>query len=168
MSILLIGCGHSKAIRKPSEGVDYSTPVTLDIDETCEPDVVWDLHMMPYPFPDNKFDEIHAYEVLEHCGRQGDWRFFFAQFNEFYRMLKPDGLFIFSVPQPYSVWAWGDPGHSRIIHPCNIVFLNQDEYRTQVGKGTMTDYRSVYHGDFVAQYNDIVDDSFVAVLKARK
>ena len=29
------------------------------------------------PFGDDAFDEIHAYEVLEHTGRQGDWRFFF-------------------------------------------------------------------------------------------
>ena len=167
MSILLIGCGHSKAIRKPSAGVDYSAPVTLDIDESANPDMVWDLNKLPYPFEDDSFDELHAYDVLEHCGLQGDWRFFFGQFDEFYRVLKPGGKVIFSVPQPQSMWAFGDPGHTRIIHPCNMTFLDRSHYG-EVGSTSMTDYRKWYKGNFIVEYLDIIEDSLVVRLRAMK
>jgi len=150
MSELLIGCGNSR--RKPLK-FEGSTDVwndltTLDIDPDCKPDVLHDLTVCPYPFADNQFDEIHAYEVLEHCGKQGDWRLFFRQFDEFWRILKPNGLFIATVPMWDSVWAWGDPGHSRVITRETLIFLNQQEYELQIGKTSMTDYRSVYKGNF--------------------
>jgi hypothetical protein len=77
---LLIGCGNSrkKKLNGPL-GPGWSTLVTLDIDPGCEPDVVHDIGVLPLPFRDDMFDEIHAYDVLEHSGVQGDWKFFFAQ-----------------------------------------------------------------------------------------
>lgn len=167
-SVLLLGCGHSKAVRKPTEGVDYSAPSTLDIDPSANPDIIWDLNNLPYPFDNNEFDEVHAYEVLEHCGTQGDWRFFFNQFNELWRILKPNGLLIFSVPTWTSPWAWGDPGHTRIIHPASITFLHQQNYVDQVGKNSMTDYRGVYKGDFDLVDAFIENDSFVCTLRGLK
>ena len=68
--------------------------VTLDIDPNCNPDIICDLNELPYPFKDNTFNEIHGYEVLEHCGTQGDYQYFFAQFTEFWRILKPEGMFL--------------------------------------------------------------------------
>ena len=122
--------------------------VTLDMDKSHGPDVVWDLDRLPLPFEDNSFDEIHAYEVLEHIGDQGDWRTFFNQFSEFWRILKPGGHFMATVPGYDSPWAWGDPGHRRIITRGSLVFLSQDEYSKQVGKSSMTDYRFCYSADF--------------------
>ena len=46
--------------------------VTLDVNADHSPDVVHDLESVPLPFADETFDEIHAYEVLEHTGAQGD------------------------------------------------------------------------------------------------
>lgn len=150
-------------------GVEYfSTPVTLDIDPTTNPDVLWDLNTLPYPFLLDEFDEIHAYEVLEHCGAQGDWRFFFAQFEELWRILKPGGKLIFSVPAPTSVWVWGDPGHTRMIHPEQMGFLSQANYAAQVGKTAMTDYRHVYSADFKVLECGIENDTFLCVLEGKK
>lgn len=153
----------------PTEGVDYSNVVTVDIDESVEPHIVFDLDTLPYPWPSDYFDEIHAYDVLEHCGSQGDWKFFFWQFNELWRCLKPGGKFIFSVPSPISPWVWGDPGHKRMIHPASLTFLMQSEYEKSVGSTAMTDYRHVYFGDFEIEYAELVEgDTFVCRLKAKK
>ena len=121
---LLIGCGSR---RVNLTGRVWEELVTLDINPAHDPDVLHDLTVLPLPFRDDEFDEIHAYEILEHTGQQGDYRFFFAQFQEFWRILKPDGLFIATVPHWQGLWAWGDPGHTRVINEGTLVFLCQEE-----------------------------------------
>lgn len=147
---LLIGCGN-KRVKEISitDSLEFQNVTTLDIDPTTNPDIEHDLNVLPYPFEDNTFDEIHAYEVLEHTGQQGDWRWFFAQWSEFYRILKPDGQFYGTSPIWNSMWAWGDPGHSRVIQPESLIFLDQDQYARQIGTTPMTDYRHVWKGDFL-------------------
>lgn len=165
---LLIGCGNrrEKVMHLPGkEG--WTDLVTLDIDPNAKPDVVHDLDVLPYPFDDNQFDEIHASEVLEHCGRQGDWRFFLAQFAEFWRILKPGGVLCASCPSITSRWAWGDPGHTRVIQPESLIFLSQKEYQ-QVGRTAMTDYRHVYAADLEVIHKDDDGESFRFVLRAVK
>ena len=110
--------------------------------------MVWDLNGLPLPFEANTFDEVHAYHVLEHIGTQGDYRFFFAQFADFWRILKPDGLFVGILPAWNSEWAWGDPGHTRVITPGTLTFLEQEEYQKWVGKTVMCDYRAWYKANF--------------------
>lgn len=146
---LLIGAGSRRSKHLVWQGrSDWTALVTLDINADHKPDVVHDLTVLPLPFEDNTFDEIHAYEVLEHTGQQGDWRFFFAQFSEFWRILKPDGVLLATSPDADSRWAWGDPGHTRVMSPESLTFLSQRQYTSQVGVTPMTDYRFVYKADF--------------------
>ena len=86
--------------------------------------------------------------MLEHLGQQGDYKTFFAQFAEFWRILKPGGFLVACSPGPQSRWAWGDPGHTRIMGPECLTFLNQPQYERQVGITPMTDYRFCYQADF--------------------
>lgn len=149
MKELLIGCGNnrSKRISFPEIGDKWGELVTLDIDDEVDADVHHDLSVLPLPFETGEFDAIHAYQVLEHCGRQGDWKFFFDQFYEFWRILKPGGYFCGMVPMWDSPWAWGDPGHTRVIPAQALAFLEKSAYE-QVGKTSMTDYRRWWKGDF--------------------
>lgn len=89
------------------------------------------------------FDEVHAYEVLEHLGRQGDAASFFNTFVGLWHCLKPGGLLFATVPHWQSEWALGDPGHTRVISAASLVFLCADEYTKQLGKNAMSDYRSL-------------------------
>jgi SAM-dependent methyltransferase len=153
---LLIGAGNSRDKRIIVEGrIEWSGLTTLDIDPNAGADVTHDLTEFPYPFGDDSFEEIHAYEVLEHTGQQGDWRFFFKQFQELWRILKPGGYLIGTSPAPGSAWEWGDPGHTRVMSQECMTFLHQPAYTEQVGKTPMTDYRHVYTGDFDAKALDI-------------
>ena len=170
MSELLLGCGNDRNKKITFDGVDstWKNLTTLDIDPSTKPDIVHDLNVLPYPFADNSFDEIHAYEVLEHCGRQGDWKFFLDQFAEFWRILRPNGYLIATCPMWDGPWAWSDPGHTRVISRQSLVFLSQDEYSAQVGKTAMTDYRPWYKADFRTIALKEQNDSFGFALQAIK
>jgi len=100
------------------------------------------IHAEDYRIPvaSETFDEIHAYQVLEHFGRQGDFKSFFATFGELWRILKPGGLLVGDTPALRSPWLWGDPGHTRIISAQSLSFLTRRSYE-ELGKTTSTDYR---------------------------
>jgi len=165
---LLIGCGNRRDKILSIKGREaWSDLVTLDHMPDCKPDVVHDLEVLPYPFEDNQFTEIHAPCVLEHVGRQGDWRFWFAQWTEFARILNPGGLFFGAVPLPDSVWAWGDPSHTRVITKDQFVFLSQAAYE-MVGRSTMSDFRSVYKADFTLIHHENTADQLLFVLQVHK
>jgi len=155
---------------------------TLDMEASHAPDILFNLDRLSplvglplpsadasyIPTPDSYYDEIHAYEVLEHIGAQGDFRTFFIHFNEFWRILKPGGYLCATVPSWSSVWAWGDPGHTRVINAGTLVFLSQSEYVKQVGRTAMSDYRAYYHGDFETVWAAEMGEQFMFILKAIK
>ena len=147
MKYLLVGCGgaRDKRIRfddgSPADDFSGGDLVTLDSDPEAGADMVHDLDVLPYPFADNEFDEIHAYEVLEHTGTQGDGKFFFAQFYEFWRALKPNGYMMISVPMWDSPLAWGVPDHRRVLPDSIFGFLDA-EYEQLIGNAPgVGDYR---------------------------
>lgn len=168
MAELLIGCGNRRDKRiGDRSNWEWTDLTTLDIDPDAGADVIHDLNNIPYPFADDQFDEIHAYEVLEHTGQQGDWRFFFAQFSEFWRILKPNGLLCATCPSASSRWAWGDPGHTRVLLPETLIFLQQPQY-AQAGITSLTDYRAVYKADYDLAFSEDDGANFKFALRAIK
>lgn len=160
---LLLGCGvdRQKRLRVPGTPYEWDKLTTLDINETHNPDVVHDLNIVPWPFLDDTFDEVHAYEVLEHIGQQGDYKSFFATFSEIYRILKPEGHLLATVPAWNSIWAFGDPGHTRVINEGSLAFLNQDLY----GKPPMSDYRDLWKGNLVVETAGYDKNAFIFLLR---
>ena len=145
MKELLMGCG-SRTEKDLSIGNPTFQNVTrLDCNPSHKPDIVWDLRKHPLPFNNEEFDEIHCYEVLEHLANQGDYEFFFNEFTEYHRILKPGGFFMASVPT--GIWVWGDPSHKRHITKEALIFLDHDNYN-EVGTTTMSDFRNIYKADF--------------------
>lgn len=188
--VLLLGCGnmHDKRITfsEAQDGepdVEPGSPYPKfeqycrlhlhDIDPELKrefgkngvPFYIHDLNVFPYPWEDEQFDEIHAYEVLEHCGSQGDGDFFFGQWNEFWRILKPGGYFMLSVPMWDAEVAWGVPDHCRVLPPGCFQFLTE-EYYENIGKPGFGDYRRYLQGRYwepIAKHES--DDQLHAVLR---
>jgi len=162
MKELVLGAGNhkkNKVLFREELGREYQNPVFVDIDPDSNPDVIHDLNSIPYPFNDNEFDEIHAYEILEHLGTQGDWRFFFDQFAEMHRILKNYGYLFISVPDGNSRLAWVDPGHT-------FGFLQQSMYEEQVGKSAIADYRHYWKKNFrYLQYEERDNRLYVVLRK---
>jgi len=154
MTELLLGAGRArdKRILTPANPqMGWQALKTHDILRGCGCDYTWDLEQTPWRcWHDDSFDEVHAYEVLEHLGRQGDFRAFFAHFYELWRILKPDGYLVATCPSRFSEWLWGDPGHTRAILPATLHFLARPVYQQCEGPHptSMSDYRHAWKGDF--------------------
>jgi len=141
----MLGCGHSPlvSIISPGETRDANREwVTLDMNEDCNPDHLFNLERIDSgkDLPCSGFDEIHAYEVMEHFGRQGNFKGLFNAFNAIWRALVPGGVFFASSPRWSSEWAWGDPGHTRIVGLEQITYVCKGSY-DQLSDTPMTDYR---------------------------
>jgi hypothetical protein len=166
---ILLGCGsnlNKKVVY--NNNFLWNNLITVDINEDHNPRIVYDLEKIPLPFADESAEEIHAYEVLEHLGNQGDYKFFFKQFNDFYRILKPNGVIIGTCPLYNQCWAFGDPSHKRVIQKESFHFLNQTNYTREVGKTSMSDFRYIYDGDFELVHYKEYQVTFEFILQAIK
>ena len=162
---LLLGAGNSRVKKVAYDGHHEweGELVTIDMDPNCGADVIWNLETHPLPFADEEFDELHAYDVLEHFGRQGDWKGFFDEFAEYWRILKPAGLF--GIIVPINKDALADPGHTRFFHQNYFGFLNQGFYADNLAKGTAcTDYRWHWKRSFDVLHLDASTGHHLSVL----
>ena len=95
-SLLDIGCGQmpykNYLIENSSinryEGLDIENALQYNAD--VKPDFTWNGKTMP--FENEQFDTAFATEVLEHCPKPE------IIFGEVYRVMKPGGVFFFTVP----------------------------------------------------------------------
>jgi SAM-dependent methyltransferase len=94
-STLNVGCGQ---IRIPNS-------VGVDFDPGTVADVIHDLDVFPWPFPDRSFDRIVCSHVLEHL--RTPWR----AMKELERLARPGALVEIATPHYSSPDSWGDITH---------------------------------------------------------
>lgn len=81
--------------------------INLDMRKAPGVDIVHDLNKFPYPFEDNEFDEIVAYNILEHVDNM------LKTMEELHRILKQGGKLDIITPHYNGPMAWGNPEHRR-------------------------------------------------------
>lgn len=177
MRELVLGCGrkttktlYQKTIETENDDIlkEYKNPYRIDINPDVNPDLVYDLNGVNLPFMEDEFDEIHAYEILEHLGTQGDWKFFLAQFDEFARVLKHDGFMMISFPKWNKKWAWGDPGHTRVLQPEMFQFLDRDHVAEFAESTAISDYRPFFKSNWKIVHVTDVNEFCVGIVLQNK
>ena len=109
---------------EPKNPFEASDLYGLDLRENPKRQVVYgDLSAGKLPFPDNTFDFVTAYDVLEHIQRVSsqdkDTIFpFISLINEIFRVLKVDGIFLSLTPCTPFKEAFQDPTH--------VIFMTED------------------------------------------
>lgn len=97
--ILNLGCG-----RKPLPGA-----VNLDCSPRVSPDVVHDLNVRPWPFADGEFEQVQAFDVIEHLDDVP------ATMEELHRICRHGAAVEITVPHFSSANAFMDPTHRHFF-----------------------------------------------------
>lgn len=95
MKILDIGCGRHK----------MAGAIGVDKNPKTDADIIHDLNNFPYPFPDNQFDLIVGYQVIEHLEDV------LAVMKELHRIAKPGAIIRLDTPHYSDVSSFRDPTH---------------------------------------------------------
>lgn len=162
MKALMLGAGRAR--KRTNQGilirVKYADPiteiVTVDANSDTNPDIRWNLNVKPWPFEDNSFDEIHAYNIMEHLGHQGDAKAFFDEMYEIWRVLKPLGHFYGCCPKMSNPWVLAEPSHTRVLLPHSFNFLNRDFFKEDDIDNSTSDFRHLWRGDL--RYEHVLHD----------
>jgi SAM-dependent methyltransferase len=110
--VLDVGSGLNKY-----QGKAGDTVIGMDLFNAGSADVIHDINIFPYPFPDNYFDMVwvhhsfehmdDAYDIKEHKSNQ------IKAVEEFWRITKPGGKVMIFVPHWSSFVTWGHIDHRR-------------------------------------------------------
>jgi len=86
---IYFGCGHDKR-------AGY---INVDIRESVNPDIVWDMEITPYPFQSESAEEILFKDSLEHIS----WRKIPDVIAECRRILKKGGKLLIQAPDMFEI-----------------------------------------------------------------
>jgi SAM-dependent methyltransferase len=106
LTILDVGCGTGAMSRKLTPwgsvvSADFS-PLALSFSRKRNLDLLCASDAMRLPFKENSFDLVVAMDILEHVKDDS------AALREIYRVLKPGGRIIATVPAYQSLWSGHD------------------------------------------------------------
>jgi hypothetical protein len=107
---LNLGCGRKRVLNA----------VNVDRTEETEPDIVHDLNLRPWPFPDNAFSEAQGYDVMEHLQDT------VAVMEEIHRVCRSGALVRLTVPHFSSANAYTDPTHCHYFGFFSFDYFTHD------------------------------------------
>lgn len=94
-----------------------------------EIDVVHDLNVLPWPWPDGAFEKVCALSVLEHLRHN-----LLTSMDEIWRITAPGGVAVIKLPHWKASLSWEDLTHVHLVGPG---VMDQIDPRTKRGH----DYR---------------------------
>lgn len=143
--ILDLGCGPMRR-----EGA-----FRVDVIEEYEPDLVWDLRKLPYPLPDNSFEEVYLENIVEHLPDT------VAVMQEVHRVCKPGALVKVWVPHYTGYTSWCCPEHYKTFTSISFDYFADHGYFDVVEKRLRY---SVHHRhrilDWLINRNFVIADRF--------
>ena len=148
---LNLGCGFDKR-----DGY-----VNLDGFSKCNPDILWDIENIQWPFADNTFDEILIKHVLEHVGQT--FTMFKSIMQEIYRVSRSNARIQIQVPNYKHVTFWADPSHVRAFDQITFEMMSREKNDQWIDQGanyTMLAY--IMDVDFLLTHFSFVADEFAA------
>src|SRR6185437_12988876 len=94
-TILNLGCGNKHV----------ENAVNLDVTGNTNPDVIHDLNQLPWPFSENRFVEVRAFDVIEHLSDV------IATMEEIHRVCRNGAIVKITLPHFSCSNAYTDPTH---------------------------------------------------------
>ena len=95
VAVLNLGCGEKHLNRA----------INLDRVAAVNPNIVHDIDNFPWPFAENQFNEVLAYDILEHCSDN------VATMEEIYRVCQSGAVVRITTPHFSSANSFTDPTH---------------------------------------------------------
>ena len=108
--VLDVGCGIKK----------YPGALGIDRIEGTSADILCDLDHFPYPLTDSLFEEVRAVHVIEHVGDV------IRTMEEFWRLLRPDGVLFIATPHYTDFSSFCDPTHRWHLNSFSFRYFGSD------------------------------------------
>lgn len=108
--ILDVGCGNNK--RAGAVGIDFNA--------NTQADVVHDLNVFPYPFPESSCEEIYVTHCIEHLDNV------VKVMEELHRLAKPGARVIIDAPYFSGQDAFSDPTHKHFFTSRSFDYFTGD------------------------------------------
>ena len=106
---LNIGCGETT----------YPDSINMDMRKTSITDEIYNFELFPWPFKDERFDSVFAFDIIEHLSDV------FKTVDEIHRILKPEGNLIIRTNHCETKQSFIDPSHIHFFHLDSFSFYDE-------------------------------------------
>ena len=136
---------NSKKILHLGPGLNkIKNTISIDINSSINPDIVWDLNKIPWPLKDNSIDTVVAMNVIEHLDDT------VSIVREIHRVSKEDAIVNILVPHFSDAAAFVDPTHKSYFSSRTFdYFINFSEIEKDYG------FYNEFRFDLVNRYIEI-------------
>jgi hypothetical protein len=131
---LNLGCGHRKV----------AGFVNVDKAPACDPDVVFDVEQLNWPWEPCSADEVLFNHSLEHMGAVTS--VFLGIMRELYRVCAASARVSINAPHPRHDNFINDPTHVRVITPGMLSLFDLQKNREWIAGGFANTPLAVYTG----------------------